>query len=86
MMSDLDYPVANPPDVAPVIYRAMIIQAMALEYFKLMRGSEEPFDLDDALAAAHATWATDWSNEGPRTIEMGIDEAQGDFEHWGDDQ
>lgn len=84
-MSELDYPVANPPDIAPPIYRAMIIQTMALEYLKAMQGSPEPFGLDHAFEAAMATWETDWSDSGPRTIEMGVAEAQGDLAYWGEE-
>ena len=82
----LDYPVANPDDIAPVIFRAMLIQSMALEYFKAMQGSPEDFTLDDAMEAALATWGTEWSDHPqPRTLDAAIAEVQGDLEHWADD-
>ena len=54
MDKELDYPVAAPKDVAPVIYRAMIIQSMALQFFKYMQGSPEEFTMDEAFDAAKA--------------------------------
>lgn len=67
-MSDLDYPVAAPEGVAPVIFRSQIIQRMALEYFNYMRGSPEDFTMAEAFDAAMATWETDWPGDpAPRT-------------------
>lgn len=85
-MSDLDYPVAAPDDIAPVIYRAMIIQAMAMEYMKAMRSSPEPFEMSNAFEAAQATWETEWDDDpAPRTIEAGLQEAQNDLDYWYED-
>ncbi|MGE8135691.1 hypothetical protein ACQKO5_18960 [Novosphingobium subterraneum] len=83
----LDYPVAPPENVHPVIYRAQIIQTMALEYLKAMTfGSEEDFTLDEGFEAAKATWDTEWdSDPAPRTLELGIAAARADLEHWVDD-
>lgn len=85
-MSDLDYPVAAPPDVAPEIFRAQIIQTMALEYMSHMRGSPEPFTMGEAHDAAMATWETDWEfDPAPRTIEAGITEARNDLSYWNEE-
>lgn len=85
-MSELDYPVASPDDIAPVIYRAMIIQAMAMEYMKAMRGAPEEFELTHAFEAARATWETEWEDDpAPRTIEAGLQEAQNDLDYWYED-
>lgn len=82
-MADLDYPVAAPEGIAPVIYRAQIIQTMALQYMKHMAGSPEPFTLDEAFEAAQATWETEWETDpAPRTLEAGIEEAEGDLQYW----
>lgn len=81
----LDYPVENPPDIAPAIYRAMIIQTMAMEYFNAMRGSPEPFGMNEAFEAAQATWETDWSDQGPRTMEAAIQEVRADLSYWGEE-
>lgn len=85
-MKELDYPVAPDEGVAPVIYRAMIIQAMALHYLKAMQGSPEPFTLDNGFEAARATWDTEWEfDPKPRTIQLGIDEADNDLAYWNED-
>jgi hypothetical protein len=79
--TDLDYLVAAPENVAPVIFRAQIIQTMAAHYQK-----RTGIDDDDAMGAAIATWETDWdADPAPRTIEQAIDEVDADLEHWGDD-
>lgn len=87
MANELDYPVAPPENVHPVIYRAQIIQTMGLEYFKAMTfGSDEDFTLDNGMEAAKATWNTEWeSDPEPRTLELGIAAAHSDLEHWVDD-
>jgi len=79
-----DYPLAAPGGLHPAIYRAQIIQAMALEYLKAMTfGSDEEFSLGQAMEAATATWGTEWdSDPQPRTIEFGIEAAQSDLEYW----
>ena len=84
----LDYPVAPPENVHPIIYRAQIIQTMGLEYFKAMvlGSAENNFTLDHGMEAAKATWETEWdSDPQPRTIELGIQAARADLEHWVDD-
>lgn len=75
---DMDYPVDAPEGVAPVIFRAQILQSMALRY-------KVAASLDDESArdAALATWETDWDSDPlPRTIQGGIDEVDSDLEHW----
>jgi len=85
-MSDLDYPVAAPANVAPAIFREQIIQTMALQYFHAMRGAEEEFNMGHAHEAAMATWETDWPDDpAPRTIEAGIQAAQDDLSYWGEE-
>ena len=81
-----DYPVAAPSDVAPDIFRALILQAMAMEYFNAMRGAPEEFTMGEAFDAAHATWDTDWSDDPePRTIEAAIKEVHADLSYWGEE-
>lgn len=85
-MTALDYAVANPDDIAPVIFRAMLIQSMALEYYKAMQGSPDDFTLDQAMEAALATWGTDWSDDpSPRTMNAAIAEVHGDLAYWSED-
>lgn len=82
----LDYPVAAPEGIAPVIYRAMIIQTMALEYIKYMAGTDDPLTEDEAFDAAHAAWDTEWPDDpAPRTIEAGIEVANDDLSYWYED-
>lgn len=82
----LDYPVAPDEGIAPVIYRAMIIQNMALRYLKAMQGSAEPFTLDHAFEAAKATWETDWDTDpAPRTMEAAMQEVDNDLAYWNED-
>lgn len=81
--ADLDYPVATPPGYVPEIYRAEIIQGMALRYLNHMRGSPEPFTMSEAFDAAQATWETEWPDDpAPRTLEAGIEVADADLEYW----
>ena len=81
--TDLDYPVANPSNIAPIIFRAMILQQMAMQYFNYMRGSDEEFTMSDAFNAAHATWETDWDTDpSPRTLEAARDEVRNDLAYW----
>ncbi len=78
-----DYPVAAPDDIAPPIFRVMLIQSMALEYFKAMQPSD--FTLDNAMEAALATWETEWDEHpAPRTMEAALNEVRSDLEHWTD--
>ena len=82
----LDYPVAAPDDIAPVIYRAMIIQSMAMQYFKYMQGAPEEFTLDNGFEAAKATWETDWPDDPePRTIEASRDVVNDDLAYWNEE-
>ena len=83
---DLDYPVANPPDIAPIIFRAMILQAMAMQYFNYMRDAPEDFSLDEAFDAARATWETDWEiDPDPRTMEAAKEEVSNDLAYWNEE-
>lgn len=87
-MSDptLDYPVAAEEGIAPVIYRAMIIQAMAMHYFKAMLGAPEPFTLDNGFEAAKATWETEWDTDpDPRTMDAAMEEVDNDLAYWNED-
>lgn len=85
-MDNLDYPVDTPPGVAPVIFRAQIIQTMALEYFNHMRGAAEEFTMADAHEAAQATWETEWPTDpAPRTLEAGIRVSQDDLAYWNEE-
>jgi len=83
MSDELDYPVDAPAGVAPVIFRAQIIQNMALRYFNHMRDAPEDFTMAEAHQAAMATWETDWPDDPkPRTLEDGIQAADDDLSYW----
>jgi len=86
-MSDVvDYPLAAPDGVAPAIFKAMILQTMAITYVNAMKGADEPFGLDEGFDAAHATWDTEWDNDPePRTIGAGIYEVEQDLQYWNED-
>jgi len=78
---ELDYPVAAPDGVAPIIFRAQLIQHMMLQY-KLAA------DLDDEEAhdAAMATWDTEWPDDpAPRTLEAAAEVVSDDLAYWGED-
>jgi len=78
-MADLDYPVAAPDGVAPVIFRAMLIQHMALRYMQSVPG----LSLDEGMESAIATWGTDWdSDPAPRDYDDAADAVDSDLEHW----
>lgn len=86
----LDYPVAAPEGVAPVIYRAQIIQAMALRFMRQFNANraptEEEMDLDFAMESAKATWGGDWGSDPvPRTIELGWQAVDDELEYWVED-
>lgn len=81
-MTSMDYPVAAPDGVEPIIFRAQIIQAMMLRYG---RGVPDLTD-EEARDAAMATWDTDWeSDPAPRTIEASIEEVDADLSCWDED-
>jgi hypothetical protein len=81
MMADEPYDRAISP-----ILRAQIIQTMAVTYVNAMKGSPEPFDLDDGMEAARATWDTEWDNDpAPRTIEAGIEAVNQDLQYWNEE-
>lgn len=83
---ELDYPVAAEEGIAPVIYRAMLIQNMALRYFNYMKGSPEPYTLDNGFEAARATWDTDWdADPAPRTMDAAMQEVDNELAYWGED-
>ncbi|WP_311270338.1 hypothetical protein [Sphingobium sp. WCS2017Hpa-17] len=83
MAEALDYPVAAPVDVDPVIFRAQIIQTMATRYMNHMNGVEPPFTMEEAYDAAMATWDTDWPDDPkPRTIEAAIQVTDDDLAYW----
>lgn len=85
-VSALDYPVAAPRGVAPIIFRSQIIQTMALRYFAYMKGVEPPFTMAEAHDAAMATWGSDWpSDPEPRTLEAGIEAAEDDLAYWNEE-
>lgn len=81
-MTVLDYPVAAPEGISPVIFRAQILQNMALRYQQAVSG----LDQEEARDAAMATWETDWETDPkPRTLEAANEAVDSDLEHWGDD-
>ncbi len=83
MSEELDYPVAAPADVAPVIFRAQIIQTMATMYMTHMKDVEPPFTREEATDAAMATWGTEWDTDpAPRTLEAARNEVSGDLAYW----
>jgi hypothetical protein len=76
---DLDYPVASPADIAPPIFRAMLIQQMALQYMRRVPG----LSFEEATESAIATWGTDWdSDPEPRDYDDAIDAVESDLEYW----
>lgn len=79
---DNDHPVAAPAGIDPVFYKGQIITAMALVYLTGMKGSPEPFTMQQATLAAIATWESDWGDTGPRTIAQAIEAAQDDLSYW----
>lgn len=82
----MDYPVAAPFNIDPEIYRAQIIQTMAILYMNHMRDAQPPFTMEEAMDAAKATWGTDWDDDpSPRTIEAGIEAADGDLAYWNEE-
>ena len=82
-VSTTDYLVASLPDIAPPIYRAMIICSMALQYLQAIAPSSVDFSLDEAFDAAHATWDTEWPDDPePRTIEASRDVVSDDLAYW----
>ena len=86
MNNELDYPVANPSNIDPHIYRSLILQTMALQYIKHMAHSDEEFSDMDADNAAMATWQTEWANDpAPRSVEDGIEAAHDDLAYWNED-
>lgn len=86
MTGELDYPVATPMDVSPSIFRAQIIQTMAVRYLDHMKGVEPPFTMSEAYDAAMATWETDWPDDpNPRTLEAGIQAADDDLSYWNEE-
>ena len=85
-MGETDYPVAAPAGVAPVIFRAQIIQTMATEYFRYMQGAEEPFSMAEAHDCAMASWDTDWPDDpDPRTLEAAMQVVSDDLAYWGEE-
>lgn len=77
--SDLDYPVAAPGDVDPRIFRAQLIQTMALRYMRAV----PDLSLDEAMESAVATWETDWDDDpAPRTMTAAIEAVDSDLEYW----
>lgn len=85
MSEQIDYPVDTPAGVDPVIFRAQIIQNMALRYFNWMRGAPEEFTMAEAHQAAMATWETDWPDDPkPRTLEDAIQAVDDDLAYWGE--
>lgn len=75
----LDYPVQTLENVAPTFVRAMIIQAMAVQYARSVPG----LTLDEAFDAARATWKTEWSSDpAPRTFEAAREVVSDDLECW----
>jgi len=81
MSGEIDYPVAAPDGVAPIIFRAQIIQHMMLQYKKAAA-----LDDENAMAAAVATWETDWPDDpAPRTLEAAAEVVSEDLAYWEED-
>jgi hypothetical protein len=82
VMAHLDYPVAAPDGVEPIIFRSQIIQAMVVRY----RCAVPDLSFQEALEAALATWWTNWPTDpAPRTLEAAAEEVDGDLPYWGED-
>lgn len=78
-MTDKAFPLAAPDGVAPELFRAMLIQHMALQYMRRVPG----LSLEEGTEAAIATWDTDWdSDPNPRDYDDAIDAVESDLEHW----
>ena len=78
----LDYPVAAPDCVEPVIYRSQIIQAMAARYQQAVPDLSN----EEAHDSAMSTWDTDWDTDPePRTIEASYPEVDADLSYWGEE-
>ncbi len=68
--------------IAPYIVPYVLRAAMAARYAE--GGS---LSIDEAFAAAIATWDTEWADDpAPRTIELAIQAADDDLECWDDDE
>lgn len=81
-MTDLDYPVAAPVGVDPIIFRSQIIQCMAARY----QQAAPDLTNEEAHDAAMATWGTDWDiDPEPRTIEASYPEVDADLSYWGEE-
>jgi hypothetical protein len=79
---DLDYPVAAPADVDPIIYRSQIIQAMAARY----QQAAPELSNEEAHDSAMSTWGTDWDTDPePRSIEASYPEVDADLSYWGEE-
>lgn len=78
----LDYPVAAPADVDPIIFRSQIIQAMAERYQQAVPDLSN----EQAHDAAMSTWGTDWDTDPePRSIEASYPEVDADLSYWGEE-
>ncbi|KKW93904.1 hypothetical protein [Sphingobium chungbukense] len=74
-----DYPVAAPDGVAPVIFRAQIIQTMGT-WFKM---AVPNLSDAEAAAAAKASWETDWPDDPqPRTLEAAKEVVADELAYW----
>lgn len=79
---ELDYAVAPPEGIAPVIFRAMLIQTMAFRYRKAV----PDLTYDEAYEAAKATWETEWDDHpAPRTLEAAQEAVDSDLAYWTED-
>jgi hypothetical protein len=67
--------------VDPIFVSHMIRGAMACRY---ARAASLAFE--DAVAAAQATWETEWPDDPePRTFETANEAVDADLEYWGED-
>jgi hypothetical protein len=81
-MTDFTVPVAAPPDVDPIFYRAQMLQTMAMTYKRAVKDLSD----EDATASALATWETEWDDDpAPRTMDAAIQAVVADLDYWGDD-
>lgn len=78
----LDYPVAAPEGVEPIIFRAQLIQLLAMTYKRAVPDLSD----EEANEAALATWGTDWPDDPqPRALEAAVEAATEDLAYWGED-
>lgn len=82
MTQALDYPVAAPDGVDPIIFRSQIIQAMAVRYQQAVPDLSN----EEAHDSAMSTWDTEWeADPAPRTVLASYTEVDADLSYWGEE-